>query len=120
MYCYYRSLNTAEFGIYRAQLSPTAIADDETALPGKFNLAQNYPNPFNPSTTISYQLPNANRVKLSVYDMLGREIQTLVNEYQNAGQHTVRFDAQQLPSGVYFYNINAGNFQATRKMLLIE
>ncbi|MCB0287509.1 MAG: T9SS type A sorting domain-containing protein [Calditrichaeota bacterium] len=119
-YCYYRSLNAAEFGIYRALLSPTAIADDETALPGKFNLAQNYPNPFNPSTTISYQLPNANRVKLSVYDMLGREIQTLVNEQQNAGQHTVQFDAQQLPSGVYFYSIDAGNFQATRKMLLIE
>lgn len=120
VYCYYYPLDQAQAGIYRAPLAPTAIEDDTHGFPGSFELTQNYPNPFNPSTRISYQLPAANNVTLKVYDVLGREVQTLVNEFQSAGRHTVSFNAQHLSSGVYLYTITTGNFQASKKMLLVE
>ncbi len=90
------------------------------AVPSSFGLAQNYPNPFNPSTEISYQLTVNSFVTLKVYDMLGREVTTLVNETQNAGNHIITFDAGNLPSGVYLYHIQAGAFSATKKMLLVK
>ena len=85
-----------------------------------YNLYQNYPNPFNPSTLISYQLPASAFVVLKVFDVLGREIETLVNEHQNAGKHSVQFNAAKLPSGVYFYKLEAGNYNNTKKLLLIK
>ena len=86
----------------------------------KFILGQNYPNPFNPSTTIKYSIPKQSYVTLKVYDILGREVQTLFNEEKPAGNYQVEFDAAELPSGVYFYRIKAGSFSQVRKMLLIK
>ena len=91
-------------------------------LPTKFSLSQNYPNPFNPSTTISYQLSNAGHVSLKVYDLLGREVATLVNELKKSGNYNFVFSINnyQLSSGVYFYQLNAGSFMATKKFVLIK
>ncbi len=89
-------------------------------IPNTFNLYQNYPNPFNPSTLISYQLPANIFVTLKVFDILGREIKTLVNEQQNAGNHSLRFNASSLPSGVYFYRIQAGHYNDIKKLLLLK
>jgi hypothetical protein len=89
-------------------------------LPKEYSLAQNYPNPFNPTTKISYSLPIAGNVKLVVYDILGREVATLVNEYKTAGNHSVDFSASNLASGVYIYRMEAGTFKDTKKMLLVK
>ncbi len=96
--------------------------NDETnsLIPKSFNFFQNYPNPFNPTTVISYQLPTNVIVKIKIYDLLGNEIKILLNELQNAGQHSVEFNASNLPSGVYFCSINAGKFSDTKKLLLIK
>ncbi len=94
--------------------------NDERSNNITFTLSQNYPNPFNPSTTISFDLPNSEFVTLKVYDVLGREITTLVNEELYAGQHTKVFNAENLSSGVYFYKLQAGNFSETRKMILTK
>tara|TARA_Y100001935_G_scaffold223573_1_gene199125 strand:- start:23709 stop:26729 length:3021 start_codon:yes stop_codon:yes gene_type:complete len=97
-----------------------AEQDERTVLPTHIVLNQNYPNPFNPSTNISYQLPEHGRVRLTVFDALGREIATLVNGLQNAGNHSVTFDASGLSSGIYFYRLETGNFSTIKKMMLIK
>jgi len=88
----------------------------------KFDLKANYPNPFNPSTTINYSIPQASNVTLIVYDMLGKEICTLVNNFQNAGNYKVQFDSgnQKLSSGVYIYTLNAGKFSKSMKMVVLK
>ncbi|MBZ0203177.1 MAG: T9SS type A sorting domain-containing protein [Ignavibacteria bacterium] len=86
----------------------------------EFSLSQNYPNPFNPTTNIKFGLPSAGNVKLVVFDVLGREVTTLVNEYKTSGIYTVDFDASMLSSGVYFYRIESGDFVQTKKMLLVK
>lgn len=83
-------------------------------------MSQNYPNPFNPSTTIKYELPRSSEVKLSVFDMLGREVSVLVNERRDAGVHEVKFDGSNLASGVYFYRLQAGDFVQSRKLVLLK
>jgi hypothetical protein len=83
-------------------------------------LAQNYPNPFNPSTTIRYQLPQDGMVTLKVYDILGSEVATLVNEQKAAGRFEVNFDASRLASGVYIYKITSGGYVSSKKMLLVK
>ncbi len=88
--------------------------------PLKFVLSQNYPNPFNPTTAISYRLPAVSFVILKVYDVLGREVASLVNERKMPGTYTVQFDGSRLASGVYFYRLHAGNFTQTQKMLLVK
>ncbi len=88
--------------------------------PTTFELAQNYPNPFNPATTINYQLPTNALVTLKVYDVIGREVATLVNARQEAGRYTVNFNASTLASGVYFYRLQAGSFVETKKMMLVK
>lgn len=93
--------------------------DDPVATP-RFNLEQNYPNPFNPSTTIRFTIPERQLVTLKVYDMLGREITTLVNEVKDAGAHTIKYVAKDLPSGMYLYTITAGNYTSTKKMMLVK
>jgi hypothetical protein len=85
-----------------------------------FSFSQNYPNPFNPTTKIQYQLPELSKVKLTVYDMLGREIKTLVNEEKPAGSYEVKFDGTGLPSGIYFYRIETGKFSDTKKFILLK
>ncbi len=103
-------------------LPKTTDVKIQEAVPTEYTLMQNYPNPFNPETVISYQLPQSGFVSLKVFDVLGREVATLVDEYQNAGTYNSKFIAQNynVPSGVYFYRLNAGNFVQTKKALLIK
>jgi Secretion system C-terminal sorting domain len=94
--------------------------NDKNQTVSSYQLAQNYPNPFNPSTSIRYSIVQPGKVSLKVYDILGREITTLVNQYQVAGSYTVNFDASKLASGVYFYRIESGAFQNVKKMMLLK
>lgn len=94
--------------------------ENSTETAGRFELSQNYPNPFNPSTVISYTIADAQNVQLKVYDLLGKEVKTLVSGIQNPGSYNVTFDASGLASGVYFYRLTAGGFTDIRKMTLIK
>ena len=94
--------------------------DNKPIMPFEFSLSQNYPNPFNPTTTIEYSLGKESFVRLKIYDVLGREITTLVQEKMAAGKHTIQFDAKDMNSGVYFYKIIAGNFIQSYKMIVIK
>lgn len=101
-------------GIYSGDIA-TGLNDPENSIPNQFTLNQNYPNPFNPSTKISWQLPIGGHQSLKIYDVLGKEIATLVNEEKPAGSYEVRFDAAGLSSGIYFYQLTAGDFKETKK-----
>ncbi|MBK9097684.1 MAG: T9SS type A sorting domain-containing protein [bacterium] len=108
-------------------LKYTLLSDVEVQsnIPAEFKLEQNYPNPFNPSTVISYQLPVSSNVTLKVYDVLGDEIATLVDEYKTAGKYEIEFNSRSgnvrnLPSSVYFYQLKAGDFVETKKMILLK
>ncbi|NCS90419.1 MAG: T9SS type A sorting domain-containing protein, partial [Ignavibacteria bacterium] len=92
----------------------------EVSTPVEFALLQNYPNPFNPVTKIKYAVSIRQYTTLKVYNILGREVATLVNEYQAAGNYEVKFDASNLSSGVYFYKLQSGNFVQTKKLLLMK
>jgi len=94
--------------------------ETEVTVPEEFVLYQSYPNPFNPSTTIKYSLPNSDIVSLKVFDILGREVAILLDEYKTAGSHAVEFNASGLASGVYFYQLRAQNFVETKKMILLR
>jgi hypothetical protein len=109
-------------GVWRRSYAEmlTTVHSSSGQLPLAFKLAQNYPNPFNPSTTITYELPRASHVSLSVYNMLGMEVATLVNAEKPAGIHTVQFDGSGLASGVYFYQVRAGQFVQTRNLVLVK
>jgi hypothetical protein len=85
-----------------------------------FILSHNYPNPFNPSTIIEFDIPKATNVKIEVYNMAGQKIETLLSRRMPAGHHEVDFNAQKLSSGIYFYRIEAGEFQDVKKMILIK
>ena len=91
-----------------------------TGVPSKFELSQNYPNPFNPTTVINFRIPQKEMVTLKVYNVLGQEVATLINEVKNAGAYHISFNAANLPSGVYVYSLNAGDFSATKKMMLLK
>jgi len=95
-------------------------AQDNPQLPSVFSLGQNYPNPFNPSTTITYELPRSSIVRLSVFDMLGREVSVLVDERKDAGVHEVKFDALGLATGVYFCRMQAGDIVQSRKLMMVK
>jgi len=105
---------------FDGQFEYSNIIEVDAGLPKTFALEQNYPNPFNPTTLISYQLPVASNVLLKVYDVLGREVMTLVNERQEAGAYNFTLNASSLSSGVYFYRLQAGQFVQTRKMMLVK
>ncbi len=98
----------------------TAVEQNTGQAMKGFLLEQNYPNPFNPSTEIIYRLPISAIVTLKLYDMLGREAATLINGFQQAGEHKVKFNADNLTSGIYFYNLKAGNFIATKKLIILK
>jgi hypothetical protein len=97
-----------------------AINPISTEVPKDFSLYQNYPNPFNPTTNIKFGIPKATNVKLAVYDMLGREVETLVNQSMNPGTYEVRFNSSKLSSGIYFYKLITGDFVSVKKMSLIK
>jgi hypothetical protein len=88
--------------------------------PGKWNLAQNYPNPFNPVTTLSYQIPKAAKVTLSIYNIRGQLVKTLVNKNQIAGSYSIIWNANGLSSGIYFYKIKAEDFTEIKKCLIVK
>jgi len=96
------------------------VEDESNLIVDDYKLFQNYPNPFNPSTTISYQIPQQELVIMKVFDILGNEIGTIVNEEKPAGNYKVDFNTHSLPSGVYFYQLVAGNFVETKKMVLMK
>jgi hypothetical protein len=98
----------------------TDVGSGQEAVLHRFRLDQNYPNPFNPSTIISYQLPSSGVVTLRIYDLLGREVKTLVNQREDAGNHSVLFDAADLSSGVYYYRIQAGSYVETKKLVVLR
>ena len=115
---------TAEYATIQEALDNgttiSGIQEIGGSLPGDYKLQQNYPNPFNPPTVISYKLPISSLVTIKIYDVLGREMQTLVNKHQNAGDHSVTFSAGNLSSGVYFYRLQAGTYNCTKKFLLLN
>ena len=104
-----------------------SVEDEIANIPTEFILHQNYPNPFNPSTTIKFSIPNVtlsgvegSRVQLIVYDVLGNEVATLVDEYKPAGMYNVQFTMNNLASGIYFYKLQAGSFIQTKKMIFLK
>ncbi len=113
---------TAGSGVWRRPLSEMITAVKENGEGGTrgFSPSQNYPNPFNPTTLIIYQLPMNSHVTLIVFDVLGREVQTLVNERQSVGTHYITLNATDLSSGVYFYRLEAGLYHDTEKLLLLR
>ncbi|MEE9572110.1 MAG: S8/S53 family peptidase [Candidatus Neomarinimicrobiota bacterium] len=96
------------------------VVEVEVAQPIEYNLSQNYPNPFNPSTTIAYSIPKDGLVTLKVYDILGKEVVTLINELQTAGTKNITYDASELSSGVYYYQLVSGEFRSTKKLILMK
>ena len=96
------------------------ILEVSLGVPERFILYQNYPNPFNSSTTISFSIPAASRVKLTLFDALGREVTQITNKDFSAGNHSINFNAANLTSGVYFYRIDAGSFVQSKKMILLK
>jgi|TARA_R100000388_G_C7245240_1_gene164704 hypothetical protein len=108
---------------YMYELSQMAVSNEErvaSSIPKTFSLEQNYPNPFNPTTNIQFTIPQASDVKLTVYNILGQQVMTVVNEFRQAGTHTAIVDAQNLSSGMYIYRLDAGSVQLNRKMMLIK
>jgi hypothetical protein len=101
-------------------VSQTVGVENDLTLPTEFSLEQNYPNPFNPSTTIQYGIKERSSVELVLYDILGREVEVLVNEEQDAGYYKINFNAGRLASSIYFYRIKAGSFVETKKMVLVK
>ncbi len=122
------TLGPGEFKIFTTREFPTPEAglltanekESDSGIPSNYVLSQNYPNPFNPSTVISYHIPKSSAVSLKVFDMLGREVATLVNGKKAPGSYTVNFDAQALSSGMYIYQLQAGDKVLTQKMMLIK
>lgn len=115
-------LSNGSSGVWRYPLSQlvTNVAIQNNQIPASFYLDQNFPNPFNPSTIITYSLPVSSDVTLKIYDLLGREITTLVNKFQTPGIHTINFNAASLSSGIYLYKLTAGKFSQTKKLILIK
>ncbi len=107
-------------GNYEYTFPPLGVHNPNSDVPKEFSLMQNFPNPFNPSTVIQFSVPKSSYVSLKVYDMLGREVKTLVNETKQAGTYAYNFNASNLPSGVYLYKIVAGDYTATKKMILVK
>ena len=94
--------------------------DHDTHIPAEYTLEQNYPNPFNPVTTLRYTLPEAQNVNITIYDLTGRQVETLINRYQTAGSYSLKWNASSYSSGVYFYRLQTGSFTSTKKMILMK
>jgi photosystem II stability/assembly factor-like uncharacterized protein len=116
----YLFAGSRDAGVFRSVNAVTAVEADKKMIPDKFKLSQNYPNPFNPSTTIEFSVPQQSFVTLKVYDLLGREVASLVNKELQAGSYVTQFNASNLASGVYLYRLNAGEFVQTKKLMLMK
>ena len=110
----YARVNGIEYGTYVTDI------EKRNELPAQFELCQNYPNPFNPATKIRYEIPTESYVQIIVYNSLGESVDKIVNKYHSPGNYEITFDASDLPSGVYYYQILTNNFTLTRKMLLLK
>jgi hypothetical protein len=117
---YATPLTTAQMNALGMDTLLVGVEDETNDMPSDYKLEQNYPNPFNPSTTIKFSIPENSTVELTVYNQLGEFIQTLVNEEKSAGNYEITFNAQNLSSGVYFYQIKANNFVSTKKLVLLK
>jgi hypothetical protein len=106
--------------VIQSQEQTTGIESELQAIPDRLSLSQNYPNPFNASTTVEFSLAESQPVRLVIYDLMGNEVQTLINEVRSAGSHIVIFDGSGLSSGVYFYRLQAGATVETRRMVLLK
>ncbi|MEJ2506861.1 MAG: T9SS type A sorting domain-containing protein [Ignavibacteriaceae bacterium] len=106
--------------IYNEEGIVISVDEKTETTTNSYELSQNYPNPFNPITSIKYQIPEDGMVTLKIYDILGKEVKTLVNEQKSAGRYEVRFDAADLATGVYLYKLNVNNFASVKKMLLVK
>jgi len=119
---YYVCVPHASFGM-KGTITVNSVTDVKTineTIPDNFILMQNYPNPFNPATTISFSLPSKSFVSLKVFDALGREVATLVNEELSAGNHSRQWNGENMSSGIYFYRLQAGSFTETKKLILLK
>lgn len=114
------SLASANSLLVTFKPTSVGIQNISSQIPDRFLLENNFPNPFNPSTNIKFQLPEKSFVRLIIYDMLGREVETLLNENMNAGFYSFAFNAVNLNSGIYFYKLEAGDFKETKKMILVK
>ncbi len=125
-FSYYGPLQQVDYSLSGCIISGVTYGEllvsikKDIRFPINYSLSQNYPNPFNPTTTIKYQIPELSFVTLKVYDVLGKEVTTLVNEEKPAGEYEVKFNATGLPSGIYFYRLHAGNYVETKKMVLMK
>jgi hypothetical protein len=123
MYLYY---NTRQDYLYYDASVINVIYTSISGIAGEnlnirqFNLQQNYPNPFNPTTTINYSLPKAGQVKLTIYNIIGSKVATIVDEYKPAGNYSVQFNASNLASGIYLYRLESGNYSAAKKFILMK
>ena len=118
---YSSSTNSYDFWLIKIAPDPNDVGpQDLNYIPETFILKQNYPNPFNPKTTIKFQIPELSFVTIEVYDVLGNEIVTIVNEVKQAGYYEVEFDGNGLSSGIYFYQLKTGVFFETKKMVLLR
>jgi len=106
--------------ISKMAVPPVSIGNHNNEVVSTYRLDQNYPNPFNPVTSITFAIPESGNVELKVFDILGREAATLLNDFRTQGTYTINFDAAELTSGVYFYKLNSGNFSEIRKMMLVK
>ncbi len=103
-----------------ASFTPTGIENVKNNMPATFELSQNYPNPFNPTTTIRFSLPISSNVKIIIYNAVGQQVQTLINRFYSPGNYTIQWDATNMASGIYFYRIEAKNFNMVKKMVLLK
>ena len=115
------SVNQIQSGFWYSEDAITGVEkNDKNSAPKEFQLMQNYPNPFNPTTTIIFDLPKQSHVTIKIYNILGQEVETLINETKKPGSYQLNFNAASLASGVYIYRIQAGDFTSTKKMMLIK
>ncbi len=123
LYCMQRATQYG-YSLYEIQIfnneNTSSTQKVQNKIPDEFLLSNNYPNPFNPTTTIHYEIPAYSLVSIKVYDDLGKEVKTLVNQYQSKGSYDISFNAGSLASGVYFYQLKSGNFIITKKMMLLK
>ncbi|MCX6122059.1 MAG: T9SS type A sorting domain-containing protein [Ignavibacteriales bacterium] len=110
----------APMDVYNWTSSSLVVAEDKSLIPLVSKLDQNYPHPFNPETSMNYELSLYCHVELKIYDLLGRDVATLVDREQNAGRYAVKFNRSNLSSGIYFYRMKAGNFHRTQRMILMK